>query len=178
MKITDLRAYVVRAQESRPWMFVEIDTDEGITGYGESTNVGGGGAIVIAQTYALAKERSGRPRLLRWASGPRPEPYRPHMASDLSTLRHAGFSWLRDYASPAASTWPFGTSKAKPSEDPSTISLAGRCGNPSLSIQPLRPCRRHRRMRCRRQSASRARLPSSQARPVLSRNGCQTPPVY
>ena len=55
MKITDLRAYVVRAQESRPWMFVEIDTDEGITGYGESTNVGGGGAIVIAQTYALLK---------------------------------------------------------------------------------------------------------------------------
>ena len=53
MKITDLRAYVVRAQEARPWMFVEIDTDEGITGYGESTNVGGGGAIVIAQTYAL-----------------------------------------------------------------------------------------------------------------------------
>ena len=55
MKITDVRAYVVRAIESRPWLFVEVDTDQGITGIGESTNVGGGGAIVVAQTYNLLK---------------------------------------------------------------------------------------------------------------------------
>ena len=55
MKITDVRAYVVRAIESRPWLFVEVNTDAGITGIGESTNVGGGGAIVIAQTYNLLK---------------------------------------------------------------------------------------------------------------------------
>ena len=32
MKITDLRVYLTRANENRTWVFVEVDTDEGITG--------------------------------------------------------------------------------------------------------------------------------------------------
>ena len=34
MKITDLRVYLTRAAENRTWVFVEVDTDEGITGVG------------------------------------------------------------------------------------------------------------------------------------------------
>ena len=36
MKITDLRVYLTRPKNStRSWLFVEIDTDEGITGTGD-----------------------------------------------------------------------------------------------------------------------------------------------
>ncbi|MBL06402.1 MAG: mandelate racemase [Chloroflexi bacterium] len=56
MKITDLRVYLTRPKNStRSWLFVEIDTDEGITGTGESTNSGGGGALVLAHTYNMMK---------------------------------------------------------------------------------------------------------------------------
>ena len=56
MKITDLKVYLTRQKSStRSWLFVEIETDEGITGTGESTNSGGGGALVLAQTYNIIK---------------------------------------------------------------------------------------------------------------------------
>ena len=56
MKITDLKVYLTRPKSStRSWLFVEIDTDEGITGTGESTNSGGGGALVLAHTYNMMK---------------------------------------------------------------------------------------------------------------------------
>jgi galactonate dehydratase len=56
MKITDLRVYVTRPEGGvSSWLFVEIDTDEGITGVGEASNVGGGGAIVVGQTYEMLK---------------------------------------------------------------------------------------------------------------------------
>ena len=56
MKITDLKVYLTRPKSStRSWLFVEIETDEGITGTGESTNSGGGGALVLAQTYNMIK---------------------------------------------------------------------------------------------------------------------------
>ncbi len=56
MKITDLRVYLTRPKGSnRSWLFVEIDTDEGITGVGESTNSGGGGAIVVGRAYEMLK---------------------------------------------------------------------------------------------------------------------------
>ena len=56
MKIIDLKVYLTRPKSStRSWLFVEIDTDEGITGTGESTNSGGGGALVLAHTYNMMK---------------------------------------------------------------------------------------------------------------------------
>ena len=55
MKITDLRVYLTKPNTGRTWVFVEIDTDEGITGLGESTNSGGGGALVIGRAYELLK---------------------------------------------------------------------------------------------------------------------------
>ena len=56
MKITDLRVYLTRAAENRTWVFVEVDTDEGITGVGESTNSGGGGAHIVGRGYELLKD--------------------------------------------------------------------------------------------------------------------------
>ncbi len=55
MKITDLRVYLTRPGAGRTWVFVEVDTDEGITGTGESTNAGGGGALVVGRAYELLK---------------------------------------------------------------------------------------------------------------------------
>jgi galactonate dehydratase len=57
LKITDLRVYVTRPEGGiSSWLFVEIDTDEGITGVGEATNVGGGGALVVGQTYEMLRD--------------------------------------------------------------------------------------------------------------------------
>ena len=56
MKITDLRVYLTRPEGSnRSWLFVEIDTDEGVTGVGESTNSGGGGALIVGRAYEKLK---------------------------------------------------------------------------------------------------------------------------
>ncbi|MBI21330.1 MAG: mandelate racemase [Chloroflexi bacterium] len=57
MKITDLRVYLTKPEKnSRSWIFVEVDTDENITGVGECTNSGGGGAIVIAHAINVLKK--------------------------------------------------------------------------------------------------------------------------
>ena len=63
MKITDVKVYVVDpplpaygSSEERQWTFVQIDTDEGITGWGEATNSPGGGSFLTAQTILLLKE--------------------------------------------------------------------------------------------------------------------------
>ena len=45
MKITDIKVWPTRIAENRSWIFIQIDTDEGITGFGEATNSGGGGVI-------------------------------------------------------------------------------------------------------------------------------------
>ena len=40
MKITDIKTYVVKVSDQSspwPWLFVEVETDEGITGLGEAT---------------------------------------------------------------------------------------------------------------------------------------------
>jgi galactonate dehydratase len=55
MKIADLRVYLAKAGSLPTWVFVEIDTDEGITGVGEATNAGGGGALVVGRAYELLK---------------------------------------------------------------------------------------------------------------------------
>lgn len=63
MKITDVKAYVVDpplpaygSSKDREWTFVQIDTDEGITGWGEATNYPGGGSFLSAQAILLQKE--------------------------------------------------------------------------------------------------------------------------
>jgi len=38
MKITDVKSYVVSPRDGKAWFFVEVETDEGITGLGECTN--------------------------------------------------------------------------------------------------------------------------------------------
>ena len=41
MKITDIKTYVVKVSDQSspwPWLFVEVETDEGITGLGEATD--------------------------------------------------------------------------------------------------------------------------------------------
>ena len=55
MKITDLRVYLTKAGTGRTWVFVELDTDEGITGLGEATNSGGGGALVVGRALEMLK---------------------------------------------------------------------------------------------------------------------------
>ncbi len=67
MKITDVRAYVVNPSlpligsttanpEHREWTFVEINTDEGIAGWGECTNYPGGGSFLTAHAVLACKE--------------------------------------------------------------------------------------------------------------------------
>ena len=63
MKITDVKVYVVDpplpvygSSEERQWTFVQIDTDEGITGWGEATNYPGGGSFLTAHAILLLKE--------------------------------------------------------------------------------------------------------------------------
>lgn len=40
MKVTDLKTYVVMVQPGREWIFVELGTDEGLTGLGECSDYG------------------------------------------------------------------------------------------------------------------------------------------
>lgn len=63
MKITNVRAYVVDpplpeygSSNEREWTFVQIDTDEGITGWGEATNYPGGGSFLAAQAVLMQKD--------------------------------------------------------------------------------------------------------------------------
>ena len=64
MKITNVRAYIVEpltwtwAGETRPlrWMFVRIDTDEGITGWGEGSSFPHHGSELIGLGVLAAKE--------------------------------------------------------------------------------------------------------------------------
>ena len=63
MKITNVNAYVVDPEyrsggstEDRQWTFVQIETDEGVTGWGEATNYPGGGSFLTAQTIHSCRE--------------------------------------------------------------------------------------------------------------------------
>ncbi|MDA0771306.1 MAG: hypothetical protein O2821_13980, partial [Chloroflexi bacterium] len=48
MKITDIKIWVTRPEEQdRSYLFLRIDTDEGISGVGEATCSGGGGSVVV-----------------------------------------------------------------------------------------------------------------------------------
>lgn len=61
MRITDLRVYVVEAPASpspgeRAWTFVELVTDEGISGFGEATNSPGNGSLIVGDALRRLKE--------------------------------------------------------------------------------------------------------------------------
>lgn len=60
MKITDLRVWLtavpIEGTGSRTWVFLEIDTDEGITGVGEASSTGGGGSVVVGNMLKNLKD--------------------------------------------------------------------------------------------------------------------------
>ena len=60
MKITDLRVWLtavpIDGTGSRTWVFLEIDTDEGITGVGEASSTGGGGSVVVGNMLKNLKD--------------------------------------------------------------------------------------------------------------------------
>ncbi len=71
MKITDLKVYVVdafAAGAAEPpaaareeawrldWTFVQIDTDEGVTGFGEASNFPGNGSLIVGDALRRLKE--------------------------------------------------------------------------------------------------------------------------
>ena len=62
MKITDIRVWVTRVPVPglvpRSWVFIEIDTDEGITGIGEASSSGGGGSIVVGNIIKFLRNGS------------------------------------------------------------------------------------------------------------------------
>ncbi len=58
MRIADIKVYVVQPGDAAPgrtWAFVRVDTDEGITGWGEATNSGVGMALIIGRALELVK---------------------------------------------------------------------------------------------------------------------------
>jgi len=60
MKITDLRVWLptvpVEGNRSRTWVFLELETDEGITGIGEASSTGGGGSLVVGNMLGNLKD--------------------------------------------------------------------------------------------------------------------------
>lgn len=60
MKITDMRVWLtaipVEGTGSRTWVFIEVDTDEGITGVGEASSTGGGGSVVVGSMVRMLRD--------------------------------------------------------------------------------------------------------------------------
>jgi galactonate dehydratase len=60
MKISDLKVYVVdpsgQGSAERAWAFVEVCTDEGLTGFGEATNYPGNGSLIVGDALRRLKE--------------------------------------------------------------------------------------------------------------------------
>lgn len=56
MKITDLKVWVtIPEKNGRSYVFLRVDTDEGISGIGEATSSGGGGSIVVGNMLNFLK---------------------------------------------------------------------------------------------------------------------------
>lgn len=54
MKITDLKVWVTKPENStRSFVFLNIETDQGITGIGEATSSGGGGSLIVGQMLRI-----------------------------------------------------------------------------------------------------------------------------
>jgi len=60
MKITDLRIWLptvpVEGLGFRTWVFLEVDTDEGISGIGEASSTGGGGSTIVGSMLRNLRE--------------------------------------------------------------------------------------------------------------------------
>ena len=57
MKITDLKVWVTKPEANgRSFVFLRIDTDEGISGIGEATSSGGGGSIVVGNMARFLRD--------------------------------------------------------------------------------------------------------------------------
>lgn len=57
MKITDLNVWVTKPEpQGRSYVFIRIDTDEGISGIGEATSSGGGGSIVVGSIVKFLRD--------------------------------------------------------------------------------------------------------------------------
>lgn len=57
MKITDIKIWVTRPEErGRSYLFLRIDTDDGISGVGEATCSGGGGSIVVGNMLRFLRD--------------------------------------------------------------------------------------------------------------------------
>ena len=57
MKITDLKIWLTKPEPvGRTFVFLRIDTDEGISGIGEATSSGGGGSIIIGHMARLLRD--------------------------------------------------------------------------------------------------------------------------
>ena len=56
MKITDLKVWVPSPEPGgRSFLFLRIDTDEGISGIGEATSSGGGGSLIVGKMLEFLK---------------------------------------------------------------------------------------------------------------------------
>lgn len=56
MKITDLKVWVTSPEPGgRSFVFLRIDTDEGISGIGEATSSGGGGSLIVGKMLEFLK---------------------------------------------------------------------------------------------------------------------------
>jgi len=70
MKITDLKIWVTRPIErGRSYLFLRIDTDEGISGVGEATCSGGGGSIVVGNMLRFMRDSTLEVRLRAYIAG-------------------------------------------------------------------------------------------------------------
>jgi galactonate dehydratase len=57
MKITDLNVWVTRPEpRGRSYVFLQLETDEGITGIGEATSSGGGGSLIVGQMARFLRD--------------------------------------------------------------------------------------------------------------------------
>jgi galactonate dehydratase len=60
VKITDLKIYVVdpwgKSSAEQAWTFVQVETDEGVTGVGEATNYPGNGSLIVGDALRSMKE--------------------------------------------------------------------------------------------------------------------------
>lgn len=81
MKITDLKVWVTVPERSpedgtpigRSYVFLRVDTDEGISGFGEATSSGGGGSIVVGNMIAFLKNSTAERDFRETLIGENPE---------------------------------------------------------------------------------------------------------
>jgi|TARA_B100000686_G_scaffold54541_1_gene58787 galactonate dehydratase len=74
VKIVDLKIWVTRPNvNSRSYVFLRIDTDEGISGIGEATSSGGGGSIIVGNILNFLKNSTVKEDFRETLIGENPE---------------------------------------------------------------------------------------------------------